>query len=90
LMFAAPQLSGSTLLNTQELDMRGNGTGNIVGSVIMPSATITMFGNSGTAGFHCQVIGYRIDTGGTANISINYLSNENYQPPTGVTIQLLK
>jgi Flp pilus assembly protein TadG len=90
LMFSAPQLSGNSLQHTQSLDMRGNGNADIVGSIIMPSADVTMFGNSGTAGFHCQVIAYNVDTGGNANITINYQADENYQPPTGITLQLLR
>ena len=57
LMYLAPQVDGSgNLLNTQDIDMRGNGTGNVVGSVIAPSATVTMFGNSGTGAFDSQII----------------------------------
>lgn len=47
LMYLAPQVSNGVLLNTQALDMRGNGTGNVVGTIIAPSADVTMFGNSG-------------------------------------------
>jgi Flp pilus assembly protein TadG len=90
LMFSAPQFVGGILQCNQEMDMRGNGTADIIGSIIMPSTTITMFGNSGTGSFHTQVIGCAIDSGGNADISINYSSGQNYTPPTGATIQLLK
>jgi hypothetical protein len=79
LLYLAPQLDANgNLLNTQELDMRGNGTGNVTGSVIAPSATVTMFGNSGTAAFDSQVIGYNIDTGGGAFINISYTQGDNW------------
>jgi hypothetical protein len=79
LLYLAPQVDGNgNLLNTQALDMRGNGSGNIVGSVIAPSADVTMFGNSGTAAFNSQVIGYQIDSGGNANIYLNYQINDNW------------
>jgi hypothetical protein len=77
-MYLAPQVDASgNLLNTQALDLRGNGTGDIVGTIIAPSATVTMFGNSGSE-YYSQVIGYNIDSGGTADISVNYNSGQNW------------
>jgi Flp pilus assembly protein TadG len=90
LMFSAPQFSGDVLQCNQAIDMRGNGTGDVIGSIIMPSAEVTMFGNSGTAGFHTQVIACRVDSGGNANITVDYDGDENYTPPTGLSIQLLE
>ncbi len=79
LMYLPPQVdSHGNLLNTQGLDMRGNGTGNVVGTVIAPSASVTMFGNSGTGAFNSQVISYDIDSGGTADIAISYNPNDNW------------
>ncbi|HAV78501.1 MAG TPA: hypothetical protein DCX53_14225 [Anaerolineae bacterium] len=90
LMYLAPQVSGSTLLNTQALDMRGNGSGNIVGTIIAPSADVTMFGNSGTGAYNSQVIAYQVDSGGNANITIAYQPNNNYQVTAPSTLTLLK
>lgn len=90
LMYLAPQFSGSTLLNTQELDMRGNGTGQVRGSIIAPSATVTMFGNSGTGAFNSQVIAYNVDSGGNADITVSYQANDNYEVTFPVTLTLLK
>ena len=79
LLYLAPQVDvNGNLLNTQALDMRGNGTANIVGSVIAPSADVTMYGNSGTDAYSSQVIGYQIDSQGNADIKINYTSNDNW------------
>jgi hypothetical protein len=78
LMYLAPQVDGSgNLANTQALDLRGNGSGDVTGSIIAPSATVTMFGNSGSE-YYSQVIGYNIDTGGTADITVNYNSSQNW------------
>ena len=79
LLYMAPQLDANgNLLNTQDLDMRGNGTGIVTGSIIAPSATVTMFGNSSTGAFHSQVIGYNIDTGGNADITVSYTQGDNW------------
>ena len=78
LMYLAPQVdSNGNLANTQALDLRGNGSGDVTGSIIAPSATVTMFGNSGSE-YYSQVIGYNIDTGGTADITVNYNSGQNW------------
>lgn len=90
LLYLAPQVSGGVLLNTQAIDMRGNGTGNVVGSIIAPSADVTMFGNSGTGAFNSQVIGYQVDSGGNADIMVAYQANDNYQVSAPQTLTLLK
>ena len=90
LMYLAPQVSNGVLLNTQALDMRGNGTGNVVGTIIAPSADVTMFGNSGTGAFDAQVIGYQIDSGGNADINITYAADNNYQVAIPQTLTLLE
>jgi Flp pilus assembly protein TadG len=91
LMFSAPQVSGSTLQQTQTMDMRGNGSAAVTGSIIMPSADITMYGNSGTNGpFETQVIAYQVTSGGTADINVNYGAAQNYQPQQPYTISLIK
>jgi putative Flp pilus-assembly TadE/G-like protein len=78
LMYLAPQVDANgNLANTQGLDMRGNGTGDIVGTIIAPSASVTMFGNSGSE-YNSQVIGYNIDSGGTADITVSYNSGNNW------------
>jgi hypothetical protein len=77
-MYLAPQATSTgALSNTQALDLRGNGSGDITGTIIAPSATVTMFGNSGSE-YYSQVIGYNIDTGGTADITINYNQGSNW------------
>jgi Flp pilus assembly protein TadG len=91
LMYLAPQVNGSgALANTQEIDLRGNGSQDIVGSIIAPSADVTMFGNSGSNGFKSQIIGYQVDSGGNADISITYNAGQNYQAAQPMQISLLK
>jgi len=90
LMYLAPQISNGTLLNTQAIDLRGNGSGTVVGTIIAPSADVTMFGNSGTGAFNSQIIGYNVDSGGTANITVTYQANDNYQADIPITLTLLQ
>ena len=90
LMYLAPQVTNGVIQNTQALDMRGNGNADIIGTIIAPSATVTMFGNSGSAGFHTQIVAYNVDSGGNADINITFNSNENYQAAQPVTLSLIK
>ncbi|MCJ7432404.1 MAG: hypothetical protein MUO77_02850, partial [Anaerolineales bacterium] len=74
LMYIKPEfdLSGN-LKNSQALNLCGNGDiDDLNGSIIAPSATITMFGNSTTTGYKAQLIGYKVITGGTADITVHY------------------
>jgi Flp pilus assembly protein TadG len=90
LLYLAPQVNNGNLLNTQALDMRGNGSGDVTGTIIAPSATVTMFGNSGTGAFDSQVIGYNVDTGGNADITVAYQANDNLNASFPITLTLLK
>ena len=90
LMYVAPQVSGGVLQNTQEIDLRGNGSGAYTGTIIAPSADVTMFGNSSDTAFRSQVIAYQVDSGGNSDIHISYNAGENYQTAQPVTLSLLK
>lgn len=91
LIYMAPQVDANgNLLNTQALDMRGNGTGTVTGTILAPSADVTMFGNSGTGAFNSQVIAYEVDSGGNANITITYQPDDNYQAALPITLTILK
>ena len=92
LMYLAPQFDANgNLIQTQQIDMRGNGTGDVVGTIFAPSADVTMFGNSGTSAlFNSQIIAYHVDSGGTANITIEYQPDDNYISNLPVVMTLLK
>ena len=90
LMFSAPQLSGGVLQSTQSIDLRGNGTGDVRGSIIVPSANVTMFGNSNSTGYSTQIIAYHVDSGGTSNIFINYNASVGFQTDQPAWLTLLR
>jgi Flp pilus assembly protein TadG len=91
LLYLAPQFDANgNLLNTQAIDMRGNGTGNVTGTIFAPSADVTMFGNSGTGAFNSQIIAYHVDSGGNANITITYNPNDNFIDEKPIVLSLLK
>ena len=91
LMFAIPQFDANgRLIQTQQIDLRGNGNDNITGTIMMPSADITMVGNSTSANFDSQIIGYRVRARGTSRVDVLYKINHNYQAALPITLTLLK
>lgn len=91
LFYLAPQLDANgNLIQTQSIDMRGNSSSNITGSIIAPSADVTMFGNSGPGNYDSQIIAYHVDSGGNSKIAVKYKINHNYQAALPITLTLLK
>lgn len=91
LLYLSPQFDANgNLIQTQQIDMRGNGTGDIEGTILAPSAEVTMFGNSGTGAFNSQIIAYYVDSGGNADITIDYQPEDNLISTLPMTLSLLK
>jgi Flp pilus assembly protein TadG len=70
--------------------LNGNSNSSLVGSVIAPSSTISLKGNSNSAGYDSQLVGWKIDIEGTANTIIKFNPAHQYKPPANPTIQLTK
>lgn len=91
LMYLKPSFDiNGNLIQTQEIDMRGNGTGTVTGTIWAPSAEVTMFGNSGTGAFNSQIIAYTVDSGGNADINIHYNPNDNEIKELPIVLTLLR
>ncbi len=48
------------------------------GTVFAPNAPISMSGDTGTVGFHTQVIGRTVEVGGNATLSVQYDRDDNF------------
>lgn len=92
LFFMAPEVDANgNLLNHQELDLRGNGSQDTVGSIIAPSADVTMYGNSSSdALINSQIIAYQVDSQGTADIHITYDDDDNFKKLIPISLTLLE
>ena len=91
LFYLAPQLDvNGNLIQTQALDLRGNGNADVTGTIIAPSANVTMLGNSGTGAIDSQIIAYRVDTGGGAAVSVAFNPNNNYKPSIDGKLSVLR
>lgn len=91
LLFVQPKVVNGVLQNVGSIDLRGNGNSDIVGTILAPSADVTMFGNSNSSALiNSQIIAYQVDTGGNSDIVIQYNANNNYQATQPISISLLK
>lgn len=91
LLYVQPQVVNGTLQNAGAIDLRGNGESNIVGTILAPSADVTMFGNSNSSALiNSQIVAYQVDTGGNSDIVLQYNSGNNYQAAQPMSISLLK
>ena len=91
LFYLAPQFDvNGNLVQTQQLWLTGNGSGDVYGTILAPSADVKLFGNSGTGVFNSQIIAYRVDSGGNADINISFQPKDNYQSTLPISILPLK
>jgi hypothetical protein len=73
-----------------EIVYAGNGLGNLVGTVLAPSACIDVRGNSDNTAMDSQIIGHTILSMGTADFSVNFNAAQNAQQPLPPIIELLE
>ena len=74
--------------NNSKVQLNGNGSSDIQGTILAPSSTIHINGNDSKRGFHSQIIGFRIDADGNSNVIIYYIDEQNYDAMTMPEIQL--
>ncbi len=76
--------------NTNEVVINGNSGSTFTGTILAPSASITINGTGGVSGLNGQVIGYTVNLSGTTSTSINYNAGQNYHAPENPAIQLVQ
>jgi Flp pilus assembly protein TadG len=76
--------------NQSQLKINGNSGNSLTGTILAISAPIEIRGNSGTASFHSQIIGYTVTLAGNSNTTINYVDAENFDIPAAPTIELTR
>src|SRR3990172_3352539 len=76
--------------NAQVIQYRGNGTGELAGTILAPSACIDFRGNSNGSAVHSQIIGYTVSSNGSASVNVEYNSSENRRESQDPTIELIK
>ncbi len=74
--------------NNAKVVLNGGANSDISGTILAPSSNIHINGNDSASGFRSQIIGYRIDVDGNANIVIKYNDEQNYNTLTMPEVQL--
>ncbi|GAB4426525.1 MAG: hypothetical protein Kow002_15820 [Anaerolineales bacterium] len=74
----------------QSIEFRGNGTSDVVGTFMAPTACIDFRGNSNGNHTRSQVVGYTVSSNGNADLYINYNAGDNAQTPKPPEIMLAK
>lgn len=80
----------TTTACSQNVEFRGNGSGDNVGTIFMPSACIDARGNSEASQNRSQVIGYQVSSNGTGDVTVDYNPDDNYKVPIPPKIQLTR
>jgi putative Flp pilus-assembly TadE/G-like protein len=76
--------------STQVMEFRGNGLGNLYGTIMAPSACVDYRGNPNDMQTHSQIIGYNVTSNGTAAVDLVYNEDENRRQTTPATVGLMK
>ena len=76
--------------NSSEVVINGNSSSTFSGSILTPSADVSVDGTGGLTGLHCQIIGFTVDISGTSTMSITYNADDNYDAPIPPQVELVQ
>ncbi len=74
----------------QNIEFRGNGNLDIVGTILAPSTCMDYRGNSSGVTTRSQMIFFNFTSNGTADLDINYQAGDNPTSPEDANLTLLK
>ena len=74
----------------QEMEWRGNGYAGITGTILAPTTIVDLRGNSNGVAMNSQIVAYRVETLGTANVTVSYNAAQNFNRASKPNLQLLK
>ncbi len=75
---------------TQNIEIRGNGSTPIEGTIFMPSACIDYRGNGTGNAIDSMMVGYQVTSNGNAEVAISYNPDDNYKYPEPPMIELTR
>jgi Putative Flp pilus-assembly TadE/G-like len=64
--------------NPSNVTLTGTADTLYTGTIFAPNAPISLSGDTGTVGFHTQVIGRTVEVGGNATLSVQYDRDDNF------------
>lgn len=72
--------------NTNRIQINGNSESYFEGTILAPGATIDFLGNGETDAYRCQIIGWNVEVGGTADTYVNFTEQNMYSRPTSLEL----
>jgi hypothetical protein len=75
---------------TQNMEIRGNGSTPILGTIFMPSACLDYRGNGTGDTTDSMMVGYDVTSNGNAEVHVSYNPDDNYKVPQPPIIELTK
>ncbi|MDP2777230.1 MAG: hypothetical protein Q8O48_06285, partial [Anaerolineales bacterium] len=88
--YKSPSCTSFNDNNAQIIQYRGNGTGELAGTILAPSACIDFRGNSNGSAVRSQIIAYTVSSNGNASVNVEYNEGENRRESVSPTIELTK
>jgi hypothetical protein len=86
-----PAIPGMLLMfapgNSNKIQLAGNSGSLFKGTILAPASDIDMLGNGDTDGFQCQVIGWNVEVGGTADTYVFFDDANQYSKPTWIDLE---
>ncbi len=73
-----------------KITINGNGTSTFQGTILAPCSLISIEGGAGGGGYNDQFIGDTISISGSSSVTINYNSDQNWEPPKPPQLELTK
>jgi hypothetical protein len=70
----------------QELKINGNNFNEFVGTILAPCSDISLEGSTGTFAYQSQVIGWNVNSGGTADVKVVFDDEKQYSKPTSLDL----
>jgi hypothetical protein len=64
--------------NTNRVTINGTSGSYIEGTIFTPGAEVQVNGTGGADGFHSQIVGYKVDLSGTADLHVVYNPDESF------------
>jgi Flp pilus assembly protein TadG len=76
-------------LNSQSVNLQGNGTSTFTGTILAPESEVKLAGSQDSATvLYNQVIANKVSVTGGAGLVINYQANQQWQPPVPPAIEM--
>ena len=76
------------MTNSSEVNINGNSSSSITGTILALASPVSVEGSGGVEGINSQIIGYTVDFSGNGGTLISYTGSENYDAGESPVLEL--